>query len=302
MSNMITQSLSAIDFDVLPKSTLTGKPVLHFVHANGFTSMTYELLFDLWGEFFSIEMIPVVGLDARYVIDNHWQGLSMQVLDNIKYVCTKHGIAQLVTVGHSLGAVSSLLAMNHDPTHISQLIMLDPSIIMGRYSFSVQLAKLADKAMAKFGKNHYFTDMSTPAGLSKRRRDVFDSVNQARTGLGKKGLFKAFDSRCFELYLQYGLTAINDKYHLTIPKSIEVAIFRAIPSLFWASSPTIYRPTTLIAGADSYFTKIGSYTAVTQRWGIPIITTSGTHMFPLEHPEATATLVLNTIAKQIHPS
>ena len=287
-------------FDVLPKSTITNKPVLHFVHANGFVAKVYLPLIECWQRIFSVEVIEIFGTNDNYPIDEHWQSLTEQVLDNIAKVCQKHGVAKLVAVGHSVGAVTTLQALSKDPTHISQAVLLDPSFLMGKYSFLYQLAKIFDKPLGYMPKfEHYFIDKLSPASKSKYRRDAFENRQVAHQNLKNKTLFRNFDKRCFELYIEHGFINQPHQITLTIAKKYELAIFRTIPSLYWLYKPTIYRPTTIIAGKDSYFTQIGSYQNIAKKWQIPIVYTSGSHMFVLEHPTEVANLVLKTILKQI---
>lgn len=288
-------------FDHLPKSALTGKPILHFVHANGFPSLTYTPLFEHWERVFTVEFIALFGTDTTYPPDNHWQSLTHQVLDNIDKICKKHSVPHVVAVGHSVGAVTTLQACTIDPTNISQIIALDPSLLMGKNSFITQCAKIADHALHRLPKcQHYFMDKISPAGKSKHRKETFDSREIAHDSLRPKGLFKVFDENTFKLYIEHGFLPKDGKVSLAIPKAVEVAIFRTMPSLYWAKSLTLFRPTTLIAGQDSYFTHIGSYHKVANKWGIDVIYTNGTHMFPLEYPNEVAKLVLKTICQQIH--
>ena len=288
-------------FDTLAKSKLTHKPVLHFVHANGFPAKVYMPLFELWEAVFSVEVIELFGTDERYHIDRHWQGLTQQVLESIEQACYKHGVDKLVAVGHSVGALTTLQAITQDPTHISQSVLLDPALLMGKNSLSYFIAELLNEPLTHFNKPPYFLiDKLSPAGKSKFRKDSFTSLEAVADNLRHKALFQAFDPRCFDLYLQYGFTPTADStFTLAIPKRQEIAIFRTMPSLYWLKSPTLYRPSTIIAGKDSYFMHIGSYQKAHQRWGIPLLIADGTHMFPLEHPEATANLVLETIYQQI---
>lgn len=283
-------------FDVLPKSILTNKPVLHFVHANGFPAKVYTPLFECWKEYFTLETIELFGTNSNYPIDEHWYSLTLQVRDSIEQACQKHGVSKLVAVGHSVGAMTTLQAISQDPSYVSQAILLDPALLMGGRSLLCYLAKLADK----FLNTHYFIDKLVPASQSKYRRDEFASRQSAYQSLKSKSLFSRFDKRCFELYIQHGIVKKGDKLILAIAKKQELAIFRSIPSLYWLYKPVIYRPTTIIAGNNSYFTHLDSYKKAQQQWQLPVIYTQGSHMFVLEHPLDVAKLVLTTIKNQIN--
>ena len=45
----------------------------------------------------------------------------------------------------------------------------------------------------------------TPAGLSARRREHWESREQAAALLRPKGFYKDFDEECFQAYIDYAL-------------------------------------------------------------------------------------------------
>ncbi len=66
-------------------------------------------------------------------------------------------------------------------------------------------------------------DKLSPAGMSKHRRDVWDSREDAYDKLRHKGFFKDFDERSFQGYIEHGLHERADgKVTLAIPKASEV--------------------------------------------------------------------------------
>lgn len=287
--------------DQLPKSIKTGKPVLHFVHANGVPTPTYQPMLDKLAEHFTIVSIDKLGTHPSYPVDNHWQSLTRQVGDSIDDACREHGVPTLVAVGHSVGAMTTMQTLLANPKPISQAILLDPSLITTRNALSYHLAKLIDRQIGRIPKFRYrLIDRLSPAHKSKRRKDTYDSREDAYQSLRQKALFAPFDERSFNNYIQYGFEPTADgQYTLSIPKSVEVSIFRTIPSLYWLKSISATKPMTLIAGQDSHFTKIGSYQDAYKKFDIPVCYVAGSHMFPLEHPEQTAEDILNTIIEQL---
>ncbi|MGE8552167.1 MAG: alpha/beta fold hydrolase, partial [Acinetobacter calcoaceticus] len=167
------------------------KPVIHFAHANGVPSKVYQKLFDqLKGEY-DIIYVPLIGPDKRYPVTNHWPSLVDQVIDSI--VRQAKG-RKVIGLGHSLGSVLTLMASFQRPELFSQVIMLDPPLILGRYSFAFHMAKLFRPKLV---------DAMTPAGLSARRREHWDSREQAAELLRPKGFYKDFDEDCFQAYIDY---------------------------------------------------------------------------------------------------
>ncbi|WP_296405007.1 alpha/beta hydrolase [Psychrobacter sp.] len=283
-----------MDFSSLPVSKVTGKPVIHFAHANGMPSRVYQPLFEVLEQYFTVEYIPVLGLDKNgeptYPIDNHWNSLTNQIIDSVKDLVKKHKVA-VIGLGHSLGALCTLQAMYRKPKLFVQAVLMDPPLIYGKDNLIWHTAK---NLLPKYA------DKMSPAAISKNRRDIWDSREQAKELLGPKGFFRNFDEKAFEGYLEHGLRDLPDgTVTLTIPKEVEVAVFRTNPSLYWIKpNKPPKRPVTLLIGDDSQFYKRGYPQKVRRRLSIPFKLHSGGHMFPLEHPDSVANLILATIAEQ----
>ncbi|MFB6349098.1 alpha/beta hydrolase [Moraxella sp. ZJ142] len=293
--------------DTLPKSALTGKPVLHFAHANGIPTPCYQPLFDELSPYFTIVTVDGLGMHPNYPVDNHWQSLTRQIIDSIDDTCREHGISSLIALGHSLGATTTLQALNSNPKFISQAVLFDPALLTAKHSLAFHCAKIIEKGinkslgrLPKFHDFHDLTDKMSPARQSKRRKDTFDSHQDAYQALKNKALFAKFHPQSFANYIQYGFELTADgKVRLSIPKAVETAVFRTIPSLYWLKSLTSNKPATIIAGDDSYFTKIGSYQNAQEKFAATVKYVHGSHMFPLEYPERVANDVLDVIIKNI---
>ncbi|WP_339663697.1 alpha/beta hydrolase [uncultured Psychrobacter sp.] len=285
-------------FASLPTSKITQKPVIHFAHANGMPSPVYEPFFEKLAEFFTIEYISMLGDTPDYPVDNQWRSLTQQIVDSVKDTCKKHGVKQVVAVGHSLGAMCTLQALYRAPEYFSQAVLMDPPWIYGKVSLLWHLAKTADRLPWM---NNRLMDKLSPAGVSKHRRDVWDSREDAYDKLRHKGFFKDFTERSFQGYIEHGLHERADgKVTLAIPKASEVAVFRTNPSWYWLTpnrAPKV--PVTLIIGEDSIFLKRRFPQQIKLRLRIPYITHAGGHMFPLEHPESVSEQVLTLIEKQL---
>jgi hypothetical protein len=116
--------------------------------------------------------------------------------------------------------------------------MLDPPLIMGKDALALHFAKtLKLKAV----------DAMSPASLSLRRRDHWESREQAAALLRPKGFYQHFDADCFQAYIDHALTEDRSRggVELTIPKMDEVKIFRTNPSLWWLPQPKPQVPVNL---------------------------------------------------------
>jgi pimeloyl-ACP methyl ester carboxylesterase len=282
MRAVMSDEISLQTFAALPVSKLTKKPVLHFAHANGMPSAVYQSFFENLAKFFTIEYIAMLGATPDYPVDDHWRSLTQQIVDSVQHTCEKHGVTQVVAVGHSLGAMCTLQALYRAPDYFAQAVLMDP---VDRLPFM----------------NHRLMDKLSPAGVSKHRRDVWDSRAEAYEKMRHKGFFKNFDERSFQGYIDHGLHERADgKVTLAIPKDSEVAVFRTNPSWYWlAPNRGPKPPVTLIIGADSIFLKRQFPQQVKSRLGIPYQTHAGGHMFPLEYPDSVAQQVLTVIKQQL---
>lgn len=266
----------------------SAKPIIHFAHANGVPSKVYTKLFDQLSDDYQIVYVPLIGPDKRYPISNHWPHLVDQVIDSV--VQQSQG-QPVIGLGHSLGSVLTYMASKKRPELFRQVIMLDPPFIMGKHSLLFHLAKILHPKTV---------DKITPAGLSARRRDHWESREQASELLRPKGFYQKFDADCFQAYLDYALTEdhVRGGVTLTIAKADEVAIFRNNPSLWWLPMAKPAIPVNMVVGQESQFLKRGFPQLAERKLSIPFQVTQGGHMFPLEHPQETVNVVKQLIAQQ----
>ena len=266
------------------------KPLIHFAHANGIPSKTYTYLFELLRDDFEVVFVPALGVDPRYPVDNHWRQLTQQIIDSIRHYLHERPHTQVIGLGHSLGALCTLQASYQAPELFRQVITLDPPLIHGRYSMALHWAKRFNPALV---------DKLTPAGLSSRRRDSWSSREVAYAHLRHKPFYRQFDERCFADFIKYGLTdTAEGEVTLTIPKAVEVAVFRTNPSLYWRTpryQPAM--PVKQIIGKDSLFMQRGFPTLVKRHMGIDFEVHEGGHMFPLEYPQSTVARIKALIAE-----
>lgn len=257
------------------------KPLIHFAHANGVPSKVYLKMFEALKDEFDIIYVPLLGPDKRYPIDNHWNGLTQQLIDSITRQAQGRPV---IGVGHSLGALLTFKAAQQRPELFSQVIMMDPPFVTGKASLMLHVVKSLKLKML---------DKLSPAGLSKHRRDHWDSREQAAASLGSKGFYKDFDSECFQHYIDYALADDRTRggVELTISKYDEVKMFNTNPSWYWLPQPKTKVPAQLIVPTGSPFLKHRFPQQVSKKFDVPMHMTEGGHMFPLERPIETAMLI-----------
>ena len=60
------------------------KPALHFTHANGIPSGSYQKFFQFLNKDFDVKAIPMIGLDPHYPVEYRWEALVDQVISDIE--------------------------------------------------------------------------------------------------------------------------------------------------------------------------------------------------------------------------
>ena len=263
------------------------KPLIHFAHANGVPSKVYQKLFDLLSDEYDVIYVPLLGRDKRYPIDNHWHSLTQQVIDSI--VRQSQG-RKVIGLGHSLGSVLTFQAALQRPELFEQILMIDPPMIMGKEALALHIAKTLKLKVV---------DKMSPAGLSKHRRDHWESREQAAELLRPKGFYKNFDDDCFQAYIDYALMDDLERggVELTISRDDEVQIFRTNPSLWWLPQAKPKIPVQLLIAEQGPFLPRKFPQMVEKKFGAPFKVVSGSHMFPLEKPNETVEIIKKMLAE-----
>ncbi len=265
------------------------KQAMHFTHANGIPSASYQKFFHCLGPEFDLKAIPVIGLDPQYPVTLTWQYLVKQVIADIE---RQFPARQVIGLGHSFGSLLTLMAAYKRPDLFSQVVIMDPPFVIGPQSVIFEgLQKLRFKAVDKI----------TPAAITLKRKDHWCSFDEAYTSLRNNRLFKNFDQQCFDDYFAHALTEDHSRGGVTlrIPKAVEAEIFRTVPAWWWRTprkAPKV--PVHLITAEQSHFYQQGLPQGMKKTYGIEFSVVEGGHMFPLERPEYSAQWVKKMIAGQ----
>lgn len=256
------------------------KPVIHFAHANGIVSACYRKFLDALGRDYEIKVVPALGLDPNFPVDNNWKSLTEQVRDSVE----RQTMPPVIGLGHSLGAMTTYMAAYKYPGLFRALVLMEPPIFMGAVAPVMGMAKL-------FG----LADRITPAGKSLGRRDTWPNREAAYESLRQKKLFRDFDEDCFKDYLRFGLTNVDGGVSLTMPVHTEVEIFRKTPTNSWAFRGRLAMPAAVIGGESSEINASGLLDKLARKHRMQRYNVPGGHMFPLERPLETAQFVKTTL-------
>jgi pimeloyl-ACP methyl ester carboxylesterase len=255
------------------------KTTINFVHANGFPSGSYQTLFNYLPNSINVIALDKYGHNPKYPIENNWQCLVEELADFVKSQQVNH--EKVICVGHSFGGVLSFMAACKYPELFKQVIMLDPPVLNGATALAVKLIKKV-RMMDKF----------TPSGKAKNRRTHWPLDARIAKSFSGRTLFKNFDSRSLNDYINSGVIERNGRLELLFDANIEANIFRHLPCNLATFKNKLTVPTTLIYGEQTdvcphhIFKRFAN-----SNKKITLKTISGGHMFPMERPETVAALI-----------
>ncbi|MBU2923926.1 alpha/beta hydrolase [Colwellia sp. 4_MG-2023] len=261
------------------------KTLINFVHANGFPAGSYQTLFNYLPTEYQIISHEKYGHDERYPVENNWQPLVDELINFVKQQLALHNQEQVFNVGHSFGGVIAFIAACQQPALFKGLIMLDPPVITGATALGMKLVK-----------NTRFIDKYSPSGKSKIRRTHWPLDTDVAKLFSSKRLFKNFDERCLNDYVKHGIVERNGQLELAFSAQVETDIFRNLADNLSSYKNKLNIPATLIYAEKTdvcphiFFKKFAKLNK-----SINVITTPGSHMFPLEQPENTANLIKSII-------
>lgn len=249
---------------------------IFFSHGNGFPNACYSVLFNHLGDRFNILYGEKLGHHADYPITNNWPHL----VDELIQLIRSKSDVPVIGLGHSFGGVLTLLASMKAPDLFDRVIMLDSPILTPMKSFVLRNIK-------RLG----LIDYVTPAHKAKRRKTRWDTVEEARAYLKSKPLFRHFEPQCFDDYIHYGLKETEEGVELVFEQEREYEIFRTLPDHFFSYHKTLTVPTGIIYGRTSGVISRADARQISHNYKVTCLDIEGTHMFPFESPEQTATLI-----------
>lgn len=178
----------------------SGKPVLHWAHANGFNAQTYGPL-----------LAPLAGDFDVYAADARGHGLSTLAADPAQYPGWTQYRNDLISVvehlcdkadgkiwlgGHSMGGCASVMAASIRPDLVAGLVLADPVIVPRSARV---LARMMFRNQGGF---------ALAVNAAKRRADWPDAetVKKAYTG---RGAFRTWQDGFLEAYVDGGVQPLN---------------------------------------------------------------------------------------------
>lgn len=256
-----------------------------FSHANGFPAGTYRLLFEAWRSAgHEVLAIDRFGHDPKHPVTSNWPHLRDQLIAFIE--TQARGPAWLV--GHSLGGILSVIVAAVRPDLAAGVVLLDAPVIAGWRAHGLRLAKASG-----------LVRRITPGRIARTRRELWPTREAVREHLARKAVFARWDARVLDDYVASGFVSAGEQWTLAFDRDIEASIYETLPHHVSAllARQRLRRPHGFLGGRQSAELRQAGVGATKRLVGENFEWTAGTHLFPMEHPEEAAALVLRMIER-----
>lgn len=261
--------------------------LLIFSHGNSFPANTYSAMLDsLRMRGFEVAAIDKIGHDPAYPVTLDWPHLVQQLVD-----FTKQTLAQQAApapegawlVGHSLGGVLSLMVAAQHPQLVRGVVMLD-AILASGWKAKTMIALRNAPGAHRLG----------PSAVSRGRREHWVSAQAARAHFATKRAFANWAPQALDDYIA-GFTpdATGTGVRLGFSRVVETAIYDGLPCNMEGllKRHPLQRPAAFVSGAASKeMAQIGLDLARQATQG-RMSQLDGSHLFPMERPQASAAAV-----------
>jgi pimeloyl-ACP methyl ester carboxylesterase len=268
-------------------SVPSGKPLLHFLHGNGYCSLMYMPLLRQLAPYFDFFLSDVQG----HGDSDHggafigWNQSAELAERAFKAHFHLFGNVAVYGCGHSFGGVLTALINASDPKLFRQVILLDPVLFPPLLLNSM-------RALNFFG----LYQRNPMAKKALRRKDYWPSRLDAESYLTNRGMFKDWQPDALNSYIDHALHH-TDGVRLKCLPIREAEIFGSYPKALWHKLQQPCAATFVIYGQQSYpFVKKAVIRWQKVNRAVTAEQVTGGHCFMQQYPELTAALMLNHCA------
>ena len=250
------------------------KPKIHFAHANGFPAKTYNKLFSFLADDFEIGYLERHGHNPKFPVSDNWEFLRDELREEIQ---KRYHSEKIIGVGHSLGGILHFLVAVENPELYKQIILLDAPVISRLSSHSLRILKLTR-----------LIDRYSPSQMTRFRRNLWTTKDEAFEHFKKKPKFDAFDEDVLRDYAEYGTVETGKGFELFFSPRVEAKIYRTIPHHLPAFRGKLKIPAAYIGGSFSKEGELARLSFMKKHFPIDFYQIEGSHLFPFEKPFETA--------------
>lgn len=263
----------------------SGKPLLHFLHGNGFCGRAYEPMLQHLAEHFDLWLCDAQGHGdsdhgGTFVGWNRSAELAVEAFEAGRGI---FGDVPRYALGHSFGGVLTSLILARHPELFRRAVLLDPVL----FTPNMMRIKVVLGALGLYER------YNEKAKRARARRNHWADADEARNRLRGRGIFKNWDESALIAYVTNAMQPHPDGgLQLKCNPSREAEVFSTAPKGLWRQLKRVRTPCTLIHGQDSYPFVLDSARRLPRiNACVQARAVEGGHCFMQERPQPTARLV-----------
>jgi pimeloyl-ACP methyl ester carboxylesterase len=271
----------------IPFDDFGGRGVpLHFAHANAYPPGAYRALLTLLAEDCRVWAVRHRPLwpGSRPEEISEWQDIA----DDLIHFFDQEGLNDVIGVGHSLGAVTTMMAALKRPELFRALVLIEPVFLPQTVLDLLVAGAALDEP--------YETPL---VKIARKRRKWWPSQEDAFSHYRSKKVFGRWSDEALRDYVRYGTVDNEDGgVSLFYSPEWEARIYTLPPTGVWEMIPQVTHPTLAIRGQETD-TLTGQAWLAWQEIQPSVefkeIQSSG-HLLPMERPDEVASAIRIFIA------
>lgn len=221
----------------------SGKPVLHFLHGNGFCSRMYQPMLEQLTDTFDLFLSDAQGHGdsdhgGTFVGWNHSAVLAGQAWQAHQAL---FGSVPVYGAGHSFGGILTSILHTTDSSPFAATLLLDP--ILFTPSMLRVMATLSSIRL-------YQRNPMVKAAL--RRRQHWPDKQTAFNYLNGRGMFKNWQPAALNAYIDHAMKPDNTGLTLKCQPQREAEVFGSYPQKLWQQLSRTDKPVYAIYGEQTY--------------------------------------------------
>lgn len=280
-------SLEPWSFQIKENFTMRGwrtqwrnKPVLHFLHGNGFSGLTYSPMLQSLMDDFDLILTDLPGhgdsdSGGAFMGWNRCADYCLNIMGHFSQQISP--TVPRYALGHSFGGVITALMMGKDQRRFAKAVLMDPVIFspgMLRVMAAADLVGLLQNApMAK---------------QARGRKNTWPDRTAAYESFVGRGIFKTWSDDSLQAYVDYALADHTTGVVLKCQPEREADIFSSYPKKLWSYLKDVKTPTRIQMAEDSFPFIARSVERLVQQPAYSAETVAGGHCFMMEDPKASA--------------
>ncbi len=267
-------------------SRTASKPLIIFSHANSFPASNYGVLFrGLEARGYQVKAIEKFGHDPAYPVTSNWPHLVQQLAD-FTAEQVEHTGQPAFLVGHSLGGFLSLMCAARNPAlgglPVCGVLLIDSPILGGWRAAALSVVKRAQ-----------LVGSISPGAISRKRRHEWLGRDEVLAHFRSKKAFARWDEQVLRDYIEHGTHDAAGQRLLSFDRDVETAIYNTLPDNIEGllKRHPLKCPVAFIGGRQSAEMKQIGMTMTEKVTKGRIMMLDGSHLFPMEKPQATAAAI-----------